>query len=97
MTQLRHDLGGNTYWNNVACLTLTFALFTLLSMKTTTTTMIRNVPVDLWQAFKVQCVQNDISMNQKVLDLVRTSVEAEAEDQVHIAQAFAKGLKRVAE
>ena len=38
--------------------------------------LIRDVPKDLQMAFKVRCVQEGISMNQKVIDLVREYVES---------------------
>ena len=57
-------------------------------------TRIRNIPPDLWHQFKILCVTEKISMNQKVLDLVREAVEANEHQE--IVQAFSKGLKKAA-
>jgi|APSaa5957512622_1039677.scaffolds.fasta_scaffold449723_1 hypothetical protein len=53
-------------------------------------TRIRNIPPDLWRKFKLLCVHQDISMNQKVLDLVREAVEAVEEERASMAQAIGK-------
>ena len=70
-------------------------LFIMLNMLIMKTTLIRNIPEDLWHQFKILCAHQDISMNQKVLDLVREAVEADDEHR-QLQQAFSKGMKRAA-
>jgi len=38
---------------------------------------LRNVPDDLHKRFKVLCVEHEVSMNAKVIDLIRKFVERE--------------------
>ena len=38
-------------------------------------TRIRSIPDDIWRDFKRMCVDEGVSMNQKVVDLVAGTVE----------------------
>ena len=38
-------------------------------------TRIRNIPPDMWKKFKHLCIEQDISVNKKLLQLVRKEVE----------------------
>ena len=59
-------------------------------------TRIRHIDPAMWQRFKLQCVLEDISMNAKILQLVGASVEAVDAENRELAQAFGRGLKKVA-
>ena len=36
---------------------------------------IRNVPPDVWHKLKILCAEEKVSMNTKIIDLVRKEVE----------------------
>ena len=36
---------------------------------------IRNIPEDIWRRFRVICLERGVSMNQRIIELVRAEVE----------------------
>ena len=36
---------------------------------------VRNVPPDIWHEFKLHCVEQNISINKKIIELVTKEVE----------------------
>lgn len=40
-----------------------------------TTYVIREIPVSLWKAFKVKCAKNEVSMREKITELIKEYAE----------------------
>ncbi len=54
---------------------------------------VRNVPPDVWHKLKILCAKEAVSMNTKIIELVRAAVEDDEDDRAQLAQAFAKVAK----
>ena len=57
-------------------------------------TRIRNIQPEMWHKFKILCAVENVSVNSKLLELVREAVESTDEENRQLSQALSKGLKK---
>ena len=55
-------------------------MFKFMEKKTVKTFQIRDIPANIWKAFKIKCTEQDITLNKGLIDLVTRYIKGKAID-----------------
>ena len=55
-------------------------MFKFMEKKTVKTFQIRDIPANIWKAFKIKCTEQDITLNKGLIDLVTRYTKGKAID-----------------